>query len=515
MHKFKLIPLEERIVLDAAAAAVIYVNAKAAPGGNGSSWAHAFNDVQSALNLAASEAHAGATSETIWVAKGTYAPTVGTFVLPTNLAIYGGFAGNETSLNQRNIAGNPTILSGDLLGNDINNPSNPGYLATKADNAMHVVTAIGVTATLDGVTIIDGYATGTFVPSQGIFNGIGAGIVDINSNLTVKNSIFSNNFANQLGAAIAQENLFAPGNLTISNSQFLNNSSGMGGGAVNTGTLAAATSLSIDHSTFINNRSGFGGAIADDSTPLRVTNSAFINNTAAGSGGAVVLNGYQNDLLTSTPSITGRIINSTFIGNTALASPSVLAVLNNWFVNTLGTPPLVAGENGGGGAIFNGLTGNLTIQSSTFIQNSTSGDGGAIANGGSAVNVGVLLFAGGTVSADNNLFIDNQAINGAAIASELVPGSLNSSLNLQLTNSILTANEATSRGGAVFMDGTSARVTGNLFALNEASSADEIWASNSVINNLSTTLNPNAVINNLTSNNFFLNLAIQDDLHLS
>lgn len=94
---FKIIPLEERIVLDAAAAAVIYVNVNthaSAAQQTGADWAHAWNNLQSALTEAASASH----PEQIWVAQGTYTPGISptaTFTLSNNVSIYGGFAGNE------------------------------------------------------------------------------------------------------------------------------------------------------------------------------------------------------------------------------------------------------------------------------------------------------------------------------------------------------------------------------------------------------------------------------------
>lgn len=72
MNKLNLIPLEERIVFDAAVAHVIYVNA-AAPtaGADGQSWAHAYTNLQAALTEAANTPGA----DQIWFAKGTYSPT--------------------------------------------------------------------------------------------------------------------------------------------------------------------------------------------------------------------------------------------------------------------------------------------------------------------------------------------------------------------------------------------------------------------------------------------------------
>ena len=66
---------------------------------NGRSWEDAFIDLQDALALA----FAG---QEIWVAAGTYLPTSDTnrevsFVMVEGVALYGGFAGTETSLAER------------------------------------------------------------------------------------------------------------------------------------------------------------------------------------------------------------------------------------------------------------------------------------------------------------------------------------------------------------------------------------------------------------------------------
>lgn len=142
----------------------LFANAALTTGRNdGSDWANAFRgplSLQNALDFM-SAAPVGAYSE-IWMARGTYKPAgpggsrSASFQLQNNLAIYGGFTGTETTLSQRNIAANPTILSGDLNGDD-------NQSINRADNSYHVVTALGVNATaiLDGLTIESGHADQT------------------------------------------------------------------------------------------------------------------------------------------------------------------------------------------------------------------------------------------------------------------------------------------------------------------------------------------------------------------
>ena len=82
----------------------IYVNDDATAGGDCTSWATAFCD----LNLALEQAAAGSR---IWVAKGVYTPTDGperfaAFVMKKGVDIYGGFNGNEkdTSVIEDNVS---------------------------------------------------------------------------------------------------------------------------------------------------------------------------------------------------------------------------------------------------------------------------------------------------------------------------------------------------------------------------------------------------------------------------
>src|ERR1044072_8249072 len=84
----------------------IFVDASAAGANNGTSWANAFTDLQSALAIATP-------SNEIWVAAGTYKPTATadrtiSFAMKNGVGIYGGFDGTEAQRGQRDPAVNVT-----------------------------------------------------------------------------------------------------------------------------------------------------------------------------------------------------------------------------------------------------------------------------------------------------------------------------------------------------------------------------------------------------------------------
>jgi len=135
----------------AARAANIYVKHNASGANNGTSWADAYTDLQTAITNAVSGDH-------IWVAAGTYKPTATAsrdiyFEIPNGVELYGGFAGTETDTSQRTDYGaggaNETILSGDIGTQDDN-----------TDNSYHVVYIDDASSTikLNGLTISHGCA---------------------------------------------------------------------------------------------------------------------------------------------------------------------------------------------------------------------------------------------------------------------------------------------------------------------------------------------------------------------
>jgi hypothetical protein len=127
----------------------------------------------------------------IWVAAGTYLPTqnvncdwanctLGTccdvavsFELRNHVAIYGGFAGTESSLELRDWITNVTILSGDLNDDDDFYEDDGFQYDNYDDNTHHVVrgTEIGPTAILDGFTVRGGRGDGLGIQGGGGYLG--------------------------------------------------------------------------------------------------------------------------------------------------------------------------------------------------------------------------------------------------------------------------------------------------------------------------------------------------------
>lgn len=170
-------------------AEVVRVKPGATGAQTGATWADAYPDLQPALL-------GGNPGDEIWVAAGTYKPGPpgdrhATFRLKTGVAMFGGFAGVEAERGQRDIAANPTILTGDLLGDDGPNFSN------MSDNAYQVVVAIDVddTAILDGFTITAGRADGISLGPTPLSMDQGSGANVYDATPQFLNCTFAGNWA--------------------------------------------------------------------------------------------------------------------------------------------------------------------------------------------------------------------------------------------------------------------------------------------------------------------------------
>jgi len=118
---------------------------------------NAYRDLQDAL---------ADSSDEIWVAQGIYRPAppggdrTASFALQSGRRLYGGFAGGETTREERDPATRLSMLNGDLNNDDGDLVLGPW--ADMGDNSYHVVTAVDVdeTAVLDGFTVMRGWCVG-------------------------------------------------------------------------------------------------------------------------------------------------------------------------------------------------------------------------------------------------------------------------------------------------------------------------------------------------------------------
>jgi len=131
-----------------------YVDQSATGLNDGSSWANAYTDLESAVSTATATAN-----NDIWVKQGTYIPSdsaANRFLLLTNgVHLYGGFDGSESSLNQRDPKNNITILDGDAYQDD-SGPVNI-FNSSRSDNAYTVVYMMPTNSTSNRGVLIDGF----------------------------------------------------------------------------------------------------------------------------------------------------------------------------------------------------------------------------------------------------------------------------------------------------------------------------------------------------------------------
>jgi predicted outer membrane repeat protein len=331
---FWLLPVEQALAADCTGSRY-YVDQDATGSNSGADWANAFTSLPSALTAAAS--CPGITE--VWVAEGLYKPgtvAADTFSIRAGLAVYGGFAGTEENLNQRNWVSNVTILSGDIDGNDTVDADGVVTATTNivSPNAFHVATMDGTTnpitgdTRLDGFVITAGYAHSAFTDPNGgglYCNGQGLGS---ECSPTLANIIFSGNSAEMGGGAVA--NLGAGNGKSspaLSNVTFTGNQANHGGAMYNDADSAGTSSPALNHVTFNNNSTtpgGVGGAmlnagVGSGRSSPQLTDVTFTSNSAK-DGGAI-----YNDCAAGTSSPTLNRV--TFADNRATGNGGAMMTL--------------------------------------------------------------------------------------------------------------------------------------------------------------------------------------------
>ncbi len=372
------------LLASSAVAERFYVNASADPGGDGRSWATAFVHLQDALDQTEHWRF-----DEVWIAGGTYYPDRGAgrtpgdrraiFEIASGVTLWGGFAGWETSHDQRDWIRNRTILSGAIHPD----PNKHSYHVTQM-----------MDATLDGVEIRSGHAIG-----EGE-DGKGAAIRPLGNN-NLRNVVIADNRA--VEGAVA-----AGGDWNVINSTFENNS------ALARGGVASGGNWSVSGSIFRNNSAPQGG-VAYGGNWWNVRYSDFQNNTAwtAGVGYGGYWRPHFSRFSGNSANEAGVAINATWVVTDSVFENNLA---NNAGVFKSGTVNLVnsvasgnaAGQLGG----FSDES-NVTAVNSVFTGNSAS-SGGVGSKGewnvtNSTFHNNVAQF--GSIGADNNWQVYNSILN--------------------------------------------------------------------------------------------------------
>jgi len=275
---------------------VRYVNVNAASSSpDGLTWATAFARVQDGLDSAytfidsgvldagvdgGSDAGADLSCE-VWVARGRYPvyenSREDTVHLRAGVGLYGGFAGDETSRDSRDVEKNLTILDGRGVTHDFDAGADSGPDAGIPIQVFHVVTGSDNTV-LDGFTVTGGRADQTDTR-----NGEGAGMINDQGSSYIFHCWFVDNYA-QKGAG-----LFNQGFSRIVQSYFSGNKATLAGGGI---ASHAGSRTEIRSSVIAANDASEGGGIFNNyQSRVDVMNSVLIGN-----GNAAVYNAADSDV---------------------------------------------------------------------------------------------------------------------------------------------------------------------------------------------------------------------------
>ncbi|MEM6298000.1 MAG: choice-of-anchor Q domain-containing protein, partial [Bacteroidota bacterium] len=322
----------------------------------------------------------------IYVAQGSYSPNTtydfdsglafpltarsASFKIPSDVSVYGGFAGNEnpitpTVLANRNFILNETILEGDINDDDIYNVGADGLgtsLGNGFENPFHVVFTFDASAQtlLDGFTITGGNANAANSNGQGggWYNNTSIGGT---SSPVGRNLRFFQNYGAE-GGAIYNNGIGNVTNPTFEDCVFEQNLANTFGGAIYNNGVAGEASPNLTNCLFLENvarnSGGEGGAIYNNGFNGGLSNSSitacrFERNKAGGEGGAIHNYGSSN-------------------ASAGTANPTITNCL--FFDNRV--------PFGDGGAIYNdsGISGTTQIINCTLAENEADAQGGAVYN---------------------------------------------------------------------------------------------------------------------------------------
>ncbi len=463
-----------------------YVKAGATGANDGTSWANAYTNLETALDAAANGTQ-------IWVAAGKYTPPAtpanGSFLAATQVKLYGGFVGTETSLNQRNPTLNVTTLSGDLAGDDITGD----FTQKRTDNSWHVLVVSSdpqYTSTVDGFKVVGGNTK--IATADPDLDKRGGGIL-ATTPVIVRNCVFTDNAA-LTGSSVACigaqasnsliDNCLVEKNLSTSQCAgvhfrqltagevnhciFRNNTTTRGCFYPN-----ACKSIVVDSCLFENNKQyasgNFGVGAFTWQTSFKMTNCIFRGNESD-NGGGMYNDGRDGGNFFTIDNCLFENNNALDYGGTGVFNNKCNFLMRHCSFKGNKAPTSAAGMYNGGGC-------NFRVEDCNFEQGSAS-FGGAVANYGkgtlatydgcvfkdnSAVTSGGAMINGfiANVTVKNSTFSGNMAKFGGAMFSQ------NDSTALTIDSTSFSGNAAVNNGGAVNIGaGIAATIKHTSFELN-------------------------------------------------
>jgi hypothetical protein len=332
-------------------------------------------------------------------------------VLKNRVAVYGGFAGNEISRDQRNWTANPTIIDGQHAARCVYSSPVPGQ------------DPIG--GKLDGFVLRNGKA---------LYGG--GGLYNRYSAVTISNCTFTSNEASYGGGMCNNSD-----RSLISDCTFSGNAASLGGGMCNYGWGPQITAC-----IFSGNSAGSsGGGTYDCTSSPTISGCTFSGNTASRGGGIF---SFRSD---------HRVLDSTLTGNTASGLLGGGGVFSRLSIGTITDCAFAQNQatavSGRGGGMFSDGDLSVQIDRCTFDGNKADGANGR---------------GGGVYDRSSTLTLTNcsLAMNTAGGAQGVGGGICIDSSSPALTNNAIVYNSASLNGGGIYCADSSPTIANNIIAFN-------------------------------------------------
>lgn len=274
-------------VVGTASAKTVFVSANGSDQSSGTTWTTAKRTVGAGITAAVS-------GDQVWVAAGRYAERIS---LKSGVALYGGFAGNETQLSQRNWTVNISLVDGNGVGPVV---SITGSSATNSTR-------------FDGFTVTNGKTAN------------GGGIYIYSASPTITNNVIACCTATSNGGGIYLNSSSA----VIANNRIAANHAEGSGGGID----AVSSSPTLANNAIIGNSAGGGGGISFSSSSGAITNNTICGNGVSYSGGGVAM---QNSSVTVSNTLVAHNSSGVWVGGTKLPTLRYCCVYGNTGYNYSG-----------------------------------------------------------------------------------------------------------------------------------------------------------------------------------